>query len=626
MTRPNPFSVLLLCGGLLCLAAARVPAATVYVSLAGNDTDGSSWTNAYRTVAGGLAAASAATNDELWIAGGVYAETASLNSKAGVPVYGGFSGTEPAGYDKSLRDFITNATTITVIGSRVVNVNAAGDHRWDGLSIVGGRVTTGVGAGLWAQDGNLTLSECVFYDNVVNATANNNGGGAVYLSANVDAVTIDGCEFLKNSVSVSGTPSNTGGGALYVANAASLTLTLRNCHFAENSVGVTAAGPDIYGGACMILKQATVESCQFISNSVTLPSATGNARGGAINCGTLTAITLSRCSFINNIASGGSTNSVGGAFAATQNNFVGTFENCYFSGNYQSSGRGHAIGMTFYGEKKIVCRHCTFDGRTVIPTTTGYTIRLGQAGSTNPAPNTASEFYNCAFLNYQPLQAAIRFEGDATRGDLYPIMDYTLWDNTNSAERFSDGSPDVDAVTTHDIYNASFALTAGDPHLPAGSPAIDAAPALSPALGDIDVPGGDPATRPHVSGNDQDCGCDEWDWSSAPRVNAAIGNPQAQSLEVTFSEAMGGGVLNPLNYVLSGAGRGTVNPNPDSVALVSGNTYQLTWNTGAMANGLPITVTVNSNVTDLFGNAIDSAHDQASGTAVPVTLSGIRIE
>ncbi len=73
--------------------------------------------------------------------------------------------------------------------------------------------------------------------------------------------------------------------------------------------------------------------------------------------------------------------------------------------------------------------------------------------------------------------------------------------------------------------------------------------------------------------------------------------------EVTFSEPMGPGVLNPANYLLSGAGRGTLTEQPSTVELVAGNTYRLTWAGGEMMTGGPVTITV-SNVTDIAGNGL----------------------
>ncbi len=91
--------------------------------------------------------------------------------------------------------------------------------------------------------------------------------------------------------------------------------------------------------------------------------------------------------------------------------------------------------------------------------------------------------------------------------------------------------------------------------------------------------------------------------TTAPFVNSVLVQGPLE-VDVNFSEAMGSGVLNPLNYTVSGSGQGTLAGNPDSVALAVGNTYRLTWNTGEMFNGGDIIITVNSAVQDLAGNGL----------------------
>jgi hypothetical protein len=77
----------------------------------------------------------------------------------------------------------------------------------------------------------------------------------------------------------------------------------------------------------------------------------------------------------------------------------------------------------------------------------------------------------------------------------------------------------------------------------------------------------------------------------APTVST-VAVQTALTVNVTFSEPMGTGVTTSSNYSLSGTGQGTLANNPTSVALVSGNTYRLTWSSGEMVNGGNITVTV----------------------------------
>ncbi|MCX5756896.1 MAG: hypothetical protein NTU83_00005, partial [Candidatus Hydrogenedentes bacterium] len=91
---------------------------------------------------------------------------------------------------------------------------------------------------------------------------------------------------------------------------------------------------------------------------------------------------------------------------------------------------------------------------------------------------------------------------------------------------------------------------------------------------------------------------------------SAVAVQTGLAVGVTYSEAMGVGVTTASNYAVSGTGQGTLSANPTSVALVSGNTYRLTWAAGEMKNGGDITIAV-GNAQDLAGNAIGSP---SSGT------------
>lgn len=114
----------------------------------------------------------------------------------------------------------------------------------------------------------------------------------------------------------------------------------------------------------------------------------------------------------------------------------------------------------------------------------------------------------------------------------------------------------------------------------------------------------------------------------APRVTA-VAAQTAQTIDVTFSEAMGAGVTSNANYVLSGPGMGSLSPNPTSVALNSGNKYRLTWVSGEMVNGATITVTV-SGVYDAAANPIAGINNSGThygggiGTAPTVTALAVQ--
>lgn len=112
--------------------------------------------------------------------------------------------------------------------------------------------------------------------------------------------------------------------------------------------------------------------------------------------------------------------------------------------------------------------------------------------------------------------------------------------------------------------------------------------------------------------------------TTAPTVSS-VTVQTGLTVDVTFSEAMGTGVTTVSNYTVSGTGKGTLANNPNSVALVSGNTYRLTWSTGEMLNGGNITITV-ANAQDSAGNTIGSPNSGthtggAIGVAPTVTIN-----
>ena len=108
----------------------------------------------------------------------------------------------------------------------------------------------------------------------------------------------------------------------------------------------------------------------------------------------------------------------------------------------------------------------------------------------------------------------------------------------------------------------------------------------------------------------------------APYVgNVAVSGPR--TVDVTFSEAMGAGIDERLNYAVSGSGKGTLALHPDAVAWVAGNTYRLTWSNGEMFNGGDITITV-AGAQDPAGNVVgapNSGTDNSGGIGTPPVIT-----
>ena len=114
-------------------------------------------------------------------------------------------------------------------------------------------------------------------------------------------------------------------------------------------------------------------------------------------------------------------------------------------------------------------------------------------------------------------------------------------------------------------------------------------------------------------------GNETYTFDLVPPTVSAVTVQSGLTVDVTFSEVMGTGVTTAANYAVSGSGRGTLATNPNSVALVSGNTYRLTWlSPNEMRNGGDITITV-SNVKDALGNTIGTPNSRThAGGAIGV--------
>lgn len=97
-----------------------------------------------------------------------------------------------------------------------------------------------------------------------------------------------------------------------------------------------------------------------------------------------------------------------------------------------------------------------------------------------------------------------------------------------------------------------------------------------------------------------------------------------QALDITFSEPVDAGALDPLQYTVSGDGQGSVGPNPDSVTQTDETTFRLIWNSGSMVNGASLTVVIGV-VSDEAGNPIDPSNSTTI-TALPVAVSAFDIE
>lgn len=342
--------------------------------------DGLSWSTAYRDLNAALAAAR--PGDEIWVAVGTYrpapaggSRTAAFVPRAGVPMYGGFRGTETslaqrAGFfeDTVLSgdlngnnggdDFANSADN----SYNVVRVQSGGVVL-DGFNIAFGNAdgesgSDGYGAGLnILYGGSATVRNCLF---IRNQSSGSSGGGAVFAWG--EAAFAD-CEFVSNLAR-----GTFGGGAI-----ASLwtSVSVERCSFVRNVAEGSSGGGALGGGTFR------VDDCSFLSNV-----AQGTASGGAIRTD---GGTIASSTFEGNLSLG---SSGGGAIGGDSNIIVScrfysnraeetaagggavrggglSLANCVFSGNVATgSGGGGAVSLCCSGPASVV--NCTFVGNTAI--------------------------------------------------------------------------------------------------------------------------------------------------------------------------------------------------------------------------------------------------------------------
>ncbi len=179
--------------------------AVVYVDKDRSGGNGSSWSQAYRTIESAIAGAG--NNQEFWIAEGTYTPASVLAPKNGSKFYGGFAGTETA---LSQRD--VDAHPVIVDGQNslkhVFLVDNKSGVRIDGLTITRGKAIPpgtsqeeyGGGISVWTLGAEIV--NCKF----VNNSSSWRGGGLFIKGA---ASLVDGCQFTGNT-------SASGGGACLV--------------------------------------------------------------------------------------------------------------------------------------------------------------------------------------------------------------------------------------------------------------------------------------------------------------------------------------------------------------------------------------------------------------------------
>jgi len=468
---------------------------------------GSSWTNAYTMLQDALAAA--ASGDQIWVAAGVYYpdegggmtnndRTATFTMIDGVEMYGGFAGTETT---LGQRDWTTNVTVLSgdieqndttdpngivtdvanIDGSNAYHVMTGGGTDssavLDGFTVTAGNANGSdpdykgggiynysssptltnvtfsgnqavIGAGMYSKFSSPTLTNVTFSGNQAQ-----NGGGMVNWNSSNPTLT---------NVTFSGNQAPYGGGMLNDDSSPTLT----NVTFSGNHADFDGAGMYNTGSS------PTLTNVTFTDNQA-------QNGGGMYNLNSSNP-TLTNVTFSGNQAPYG-----GGILNWSSNP---TLTNVTFSGNQAPYGGGilnwssnpTLTNVTFSGN------HADFDGAGMFnsnssPTLTNVTF------SGNLAQNSGGGMYNAS--SNPTLANTILWNNQAGvvgnqiyNIDSIPVISYSDiqgsggsgagWDTALG----TDGGNNLDAdplfVTPVDPSTAPTA--AGDLHLQAGSPAVDA--------------------------------------------------------------------------------------------------------------------------------------------------------
>ncbi len=249
------------------------PFIIVRVSPQGDDNqDGSSWSQAKRSVQAAITAA-AALGGDVWVQTGTYYECVTLPRF--VHVFGGFAGTETA---RDQRDWQAHPTTLDAQQQGSV---VAATHRGHALSALDGFTVT---HGSAADGGGIYLAYCspTLANNMITANrALTGNGGGLCLTVASPAIT--------NTAFVGNTASAGHGGGLYLL-AASPTCT--DILVRENSA---PAGNG--GGLCLIDSVPTIQHASITANAA--------GAGGGLSLSAGSAATITSSTIANNTASTG---------------------------------------------------------------------------------------------------------------------------------------------------------------------------------------------------------------------------------------------------------------------------------------------------------------------------------
>jgi uncharacterized repeat protein (TIGR02543 family) len=194
-------------------------------NVAGGTKDGSSWSNAFRTIQEALA--NATEGDYIWVARGDYSPDAGAPyalTRDSVEIYGGFAATETYLYE---RNSAANPTVLHGNGNSVIyteGVSAAA--RWDGFTVEGGDAA--LGGGILNINSSVTIANSIIRSNSAGNGGGvfSKGGGPVLYNVEISGnMAVDGGAMYNDQsspsltgVTVGGNYASSAGGGMYNRN------------------------------------------------------------------------------------------------------------------------------------------------------------------------------------------------------------------------------------------------------------------------------------------------------------------------------------------------------------------------------------------------------------------------
>lgn len=280
------------------------PENVIYVAPGGTG-DGSSWASPMGNIQAAVNAADEST--QVWLLGGEYTVTAAITAKAGVAVFGGFSGTEVRASDRAKSDLDGNGlvepwefTNASVLKPAAANISVV--------------ITP------------ASLTKEAIFDGFTFTNSHLAGGQALVQLYSGSAAGARG--ILRNSTIVDSKNTNTIGDRKYEGVVSMNGGTVDSCYFANNdlrSARYRGGAISAYYGSVSALNPGYITNSKFVNNIACYGGAV-YVRGSNYN--------LSNNIFVNNTSTGDPDSDGGGVFfVGGSNPASGTVEYNTFIGN-----------------------------------------------------------------------------------------------------------------------------------------------------------------------------------------------------------------------------------------------------------------------------------------------------